>query len=811
MVTAGCVRSVALVAVVTATAFADWPLQAQSRRPSSRQVPAAVMAQARGRGAVRVIVGLDVAVTPESFLGASAVQSQRASIASAQSAVLGRVRRGKSSSVRRFNYIPFLALEVDETDLQALAASQEVTDIQIDAVAEPTLAESTPLIGATKAWAAGYTGADWTVALVDTGVDSSHPFLAGKVVSEACFSSTVGDRSNTMCPSGATGSMLPGSGGPCLLPGCEHGTHVAGIAAGKGAAFSGVAPDAKIISVQVFSSFTTAADCDKRPTPCLLSYTSDQILGLERIYELRSTYNIAAVNMSLGGGLFSSPCDSDAMKTVIDQLRTAGIATVIASGNNGSTTALSSPACISSAISVASTSDGSFTPVDQVSTFSNTNQYLSLLAPGEAILSSVPGYGFLNLSGTSMAAPHVAGAWALMKSKRPSASVTDVLNALIATGTPITDPGNGRAFPRINVDRALATLPLPCSFVVNPSPVSVGPQAGTVTVAVAAPANCSWTATSLSPFATVASGKSGIGSGSLVLSISSNQSESGRHGVVAVADTTVTIAQRGLRVVQGDVNGDGHADIFWHNVADGSLATWWLDRWNVVGTSWLGIPRVTDTNWRVVGTGDLNGDGHPDLVWRHQTEGWVAVWYLQGCQVLSTQFLSINRVADTNWQIRGVGDVNGDGKADLIWQHATQGLVAAWLMNGTQVVSTRMLSLDQASDLEWQVVGAGDADGDGKADLIWQHPTNGGLAVWFMNGTDVLSTRFLSVDRTLDPNWHVRGVGDVDGDGNVDLLWQNEVSGGLGVWLLNGAVVVGQHSLSIDHVDDVNWRIVGPG
>lgn len=813
MATAGQPRRFALLLLlVTAGALGNWPAHAQSQRPSNLPIPAAATAEARHRGSVRVIVGLDVAVAPESTLGVAGIQSQRASIARAQNAVLARMLRAQSSSVRRFRYIPYLALNVDEADLQTLASSQEVTDIQIDAVAAPTLAESTPLIGATKAWAAGYTGAGWTVAVIDTGVDSSHPFLAGKVVSEACFSSTVPGRSDTMCPSGATGSMLPGSGGPCFLPGCQHGTHVAGIAAGKGDSFSGVAPDANIISIQVFSSFTTPDDCGaNRPTPCLLSYQSDQILGLERIYELRSTYNIAAVNMSLGGGLFSSPCDTDATKTVIDQLRTAGIATVIASGNDGSVTELSLPACISSAVSVASTTDGSFNPFDQVSLFSNTNQYLSLLAPGQTILSSVPGGGFLNLTGTSMAAPHVAGAWALMKAKRPSASVTEVLNALTATGTPITDPGNGLVFARINVDKALATFPSPCTFTINPNPVSVGPQAGNVKISVDAPATCRWTATSLSQFVTVASSPSGVGSGELVLSVSSNQSQSGRNGVVAVADARVTISQRGLRAVAGDINGDGHADIFWHNVADGSLATWWLDGWNVIGTYWLGITRVSDTNWRVVGTGDLNGDGNTDLVWRHQTEGWLAVWYLAGCEVRSTQFLSINRVADTAWQIRGVADIDGNGKADLIWQHATQGSLAAWLMNGTEVVSTRMLSLDRVSDLDWQIAGAGDVDRDGRADLIWQHRTTGGLAVWFMNGTDVRSTQFLSIDRIRDSNWHIRGVGDVNDDGRADLLWQNESSGELGVWLLDGALVVGQHSLSIERVDDVNWHVVGPG
>ncbi len=804
-------RSLAVALFLIAAGAADnSTVWAQTRGPSGPRIPNAVTQHVRGRGSVRVIVGLNVGFTTESLLGASGVQSQRASIARAQGAVLGRMLRTRPASVRRFSSIPYLALEVDEADLQTLAASPDVANIQIDAVVPPTLAESTPLIGATKAWAAGYTGAGWTVAVVDTGVDASHPFLAGKVVSEACFSSTVDGRSTSMCPSFSDTSTLPGSGGPCLLAGCEHGTHVAGIAAGKGSTFSGVAPDATIISLQVFSSFTGADDCGTQPAPCLLSYTSDQILALERVYALRSTYNIAAVNMSLGGGLFTSPCDFDSLKTAIDQLRDAGIATVIASGNNGSTTALSYPACISTAISVASTTDGSFRPADQVSGFSNTNQYLSLLAPGETIYSSVPS-GFMNLSGTSMAAPHVAGAWALMKSKRPSASVTDILSALATTGTPITDPGNGLVFPRINVDRALASLPSECDYVVNPNRFAVGPQAGTITIAVTATETCAWSATSGSPFVAVPNAQLHVGPGTVTLSYSANPLLTFRTSTVTIAHTTVPISQRGLRTVHGDISGDGRADIILQNVADGSLTTWWLDGWNVIGTNAPSISQVSDPNWRVVGSGDLNGDGYTDLVWRHQTDGRLAVWYLIGTNVVSTQFLSIDRVADLNWEIKGVGDIDGDGKADLVWQHRTGGWLAAWLMNGANVISTRMLSIGQIPDLDWQIAGVGDVDGDGYADLLWQHQTGGWLAVWYMRGTDAVLTQMLSVDRTADTNWHIRGVGDVDGDGHADIIWQNDATGGLGVWTLNGSEVLSQRALSTESVPDLRWHIVGPG
>lgn len=225
---------------------------------------------------------------------------------------------------------------------------------------------------------------------------------------------------------------------------------MAGIAAGAngiflGSAFSGVAKDASIIAIQVFSDINGS----------LGSWDSDEIKGLEQVYALRGTYQIAAVNLSLGGGYYTSNCDSSypAYKTAIDNLRSVGIATVIASGNNGYTNGISFPACISTAISVGATDKS-----DVVASYSNSASLLDLLAPGSSILSSIPGGGYAYFSGTSMATPHVTGAWALLKSAKPSATVDEIFTALHNTGIPITDTRNGLVFPRISVADTLNSL-----------------------------------------------------------------------------------------------------------------------------------------------------------------------------------------------------------------------------------------------------------------------------------------------------------------------------------------------------------------
>jgi subtilisin family serine protease len=390
---------------------------------------------------VRVIVGLQTAFTPEGGLDRGRVAAQRSGIDSARKQVVSSISGTDYDVVHRYETVPYVALSLSSEALEELQRSGEAASLQEDTLASPTLAQSTPLVEATEARTLGRNGSGQHVAILDTGVDKNHPFLAGKVVSEACFSA------NASCPGGVTDSTAVGSGVNCAyaVSGCRHGTHVAGIAAGKGAAFSGVAPEAKLISINVFSRFTGANCAGAGESPCTLSFTSDQIKGLDRVFALRNTFRIASVNMSLGGSKSTVNCDTDARKASIDNLRSAGIATAIASGNDGFSDGVSFPSCISTAITV-----GSTTEADAVSSFSNSSPLVELLAPGSSITSSVPGGGFATFNGTSMATPHVAGAWAVMR-QVSAVSVPTILSHLQSTGKPITDPDNGVTKPRIRV------------------------------------------------------------------------------------------------------------------------------------------------------------------------------------------------------------------------------------------------------------------------------------------------------------------------------------------------------------------------
>jgi subtilisin family serine protease len=421
-----------------------------------------LIALAHEKGSMRVIIGLRLIFKPVGELSKSGQRDQQLNIKQAQRDLLSQVEIFHVTQIKQFDYIPFLAARVNVAALKYMRDNWRVSSIEEDKLASSSLMESVPLTGAPAAWSAGFSGNGQAIAILDTGVDKNHPFLAGKVLYEGCYSSN--DPSNnisSLCPNGVTQSNDPNSGLNCTttISQCAHGTHVAGIAAGRGGNFNGVAKDADIIAIQVFSRFNNQSDCDRVPSPCVKTFTSDQILGLEYVLSLSDAVHIAAANMSLGTGQFSSNCDADPRKSIIDNLRSVGVATVIASGNEGYSTALAAPACISSAISVGSTDDGSGnTTIDAISPFSNSASFLSLLAPGRLITSSVPNGGYDNLNGTSQAAPHVSGAWAVLKQKLHDASVNEILGALKNSGRPILDLRNNITIPRIQIDKALQNL-----------------------------------------------------------------------------------------------------------------------------------------------------------------------------------------------------------------------------------------------------------------------------------------------------------------------------------------------------------------
>ena len=260
----------------------------------------------------------------------------------------------------------------------------------------------------------------------------------------------------------------------------------------------------------------------------------------------------------------------------------------------------------------------------------------------------------------------------------------------------------------------------------------------------------------------------------------------------------------------GDFSGDGGYDIIWQHGTQGWLSLWRMNGTTLVAGESLQPDRVADTNWKVVGTGDFNGDGHPDLLWHHQTQGWLSTWLMNGRQQVTGTSLLPDRVTDTNWKVVGTGDFNGDGRRDILWQHATERLLSVWLMNGTRLQDGRLLSPDRVASTAWSIVGTGDFNGDGRTDILWQDSVQGGLSVWFMNGTTMTSGVWLSPSHVTDLGWKVRAVADVNRDGRPDIIWQHTASGALAAWLMNGVTMMRGLELSPGSVPDTAWKIVGP-
>ena len=338
-----------------------------------------------------------------------------------------------------------LAGEVTEEGLDKLRNDPNVETIVVNKVRQIFLSGSVPVINADDVWNVvvnGYniTGTGETVCVVDTGIDYNHTSLNSNYAAGYDF---YNNDSDPMDDQG-------------------HGTHVAGIIASVDGTYRGIAPGAKIAAMKVCSSSGSCPD-------------ADVLAGMDWCISNKDLYNISVISISLGGGQYTSYCDGEVdfapYAAAINDAVSRNISVVAATGNSGAGN-MAGPACVQNATRVTAT-----TKSDTMPSYASRHAFFTdtIAAPGSAITSLNDGGGVVTMSGTSMATPHLSGAFALIRQywkqaygKIPTSEQLE--QKVLSSGNSIYDPSTGINYVRVDV---LAALQPTLSLVNAPQNLSI--------------------------------------------------------------------------------------------------------------------------------------------------------------------------------------------------------------------------------------------------------------------------------------------------------------------------------------------------
>ncbi len=435
-------------------------------QPAPTAIPGyAELAKQAQAGPVMVIFALNAGAlgSVENPAAAASFEADPAAITAGQNRLAKEMELARAEAIKPVRGLPLVVADVSAAQLTQIVRSGLVVAVYEDKVSTLSVARAAPHVGSHTLWAVGLKGKGQVVAVLDSGMDGEHSFLyntallRSRIYDEACFGTYRPNGSPwfSMCDYRVTATYGPGAAAtPCSVVSCNHGTHVTGIVAGDrnpSADVTGIAPEARIMAVNVFSLYGTTPETER-----VGAFDSDILAGLSYVRTRRLAGEpVAAINLSVGGGTATGYCNSSPFETIIAILRRLDVATVIAAGNDAMSNGVSAVACPPSAVVV-----GSSTFTDQVSAFSNSSTMVDLLAPGEGIVSSIArtptSYGAS--SGTSMAAPLVSGAFALLRQQFPCTPIGIIENALKVSGVNVAHPSNGQVYKRINLAGALHHL-----------------------------------------------------------------------------------------------------------------------------------------------------------------------------------------------------------------------------------------------------------------------------------------------------------------------------------------------------------------
>lgn len=571
------------------------------------------------------------------------------------------------------------------------------------------------------AWDITTGGSGQVVAVIDTGI-LPHTDLAGKTVAGYDFITDI-DTAND--GDGRDANATDPGDWDTSGDSSWHGTHVAGTIAAATNNSNGVAGinwNGKVLPVRVLGTGG--------------GYTSDIVDGVRWAAGIPvpgvpdNTHPAKVLNLSLGGGY---PCNTT-WQSAIDDINAEGAIMVVSAGNSNADASNFSPASCENVITVAATSrEGGR------SYYSNFGNTVEVAAPGgdyyldTMILSTLDGgtttanndNTFAAYQGTSMSAPHVSGIVSLMANVKTDLNISSAIEILAATS---------RAFPTGTSNDCTTAL---------------------------------------------------CGSG------------------IIDAQAAVYAAQNGIPgsgiTPTMDFSGNGYNDLVWHNYLNGAVKLWSMHGTNKVEE----IPIVSSANSNLVvkAFADFNNDGKPDILFHNQNSGQVRIWLMNGTTKVSNN--AVLESSNTNLKVIGAGDFTGDGNIDIAVHNIVTGALRIWVMDGN-LHRTDNIEAIASSNINLYGAGVGDLNADGKPDVLLHNSATGNVRAWMMNGTVKVSNELIA--NSSNTNLKVRGVVDIDADGKDDILWQNRNTGVVLLWKMDGIVKVGSN-IELGSNSDLTWDV----
>jgi hypothetical protein len=248
-------------------------------------------------------------------------------------------------------------------------------------------------------------------------------------------------------------------------------------------------------------------------------------------------------------------------------------------------------------------------------------------------------------------------------------------------------------------------------------------------------------------------------------------------------------------------------DLLFRHPQWGLNGVWFMNNAQLQQPTYI-LPDLTpDLNWNMVGGGDFNFDGQKDIVWQHATSGMIGVWFMNGRAMSSVGIANPDRAGDLGWRIVGVADFNRDNKPDFLWQHRDTRDVAVWFMDGLNLISSTYTSPSNPGDSGWHIMGVGDFNRDNWPDIVWQHQDYDYVAIWHMNGSSLMSSYYTSPYSPYDMNWDIVDTGDFNQDGYPDFLWQHLGTAQIAIWYMNNYTMQSSTLTSPSTPDPLDWKV----